>query len=473
VLTTVVRYTNFFTDAYGQGTSQLTINPEGWGGNYFDKSSRNADQFEALPVLQLPSKSWLGHHDIRFGVDFLYRTFTGSSVSQPISLLPEGCTLAGLQADLCTPAEQITFTGSGALQGSDTEVSEYVEDHWTVTKSLSLTLGGRLSSQTIGLDAAFAPRAGLAYSVSSLKTVVRAGAGLIYSHVPLLAQDFADNQTRVLTFPTGPSITLQNVYLPGGSLENATSPENLGNSPRTFTWNVESETAIRKNVTLRVGYYETHTADLFLVNPILPSTPGGTNGFLALENTGSAHYRQAQATARYSPSERAEANVSYSWSRARGDLNTLSDTFIPFQIPVIRPNVYGVQPSDIPNRLLAWGYVHLPFWSLVFSPVADMHSGFAYSNVDVLQNYVGVPNSLRFPTYFSLDVKVYRDFPIRIPFKERPKGKVRKIRIGVYSLDVTNRQNPHDVFSNIASPLFGHFDGFQRRFTGLALGLGE
>ena len=75
--------------------------------------------------------------------------------------------------------------------------------------------------------------------------------------------------------------------------------------------------------------------------------------------------------------------MSYSWSRARGDLNTLSDTFIPFQIPVIRPNVYGVQPSDIPNRLLAWGYVHLPFWSLVFSPVFDMHSGFAYSNFDV------------------------------------------------------------------------------------------
>src|SRR5258707_1257908 len=90
----------------------------------------------------------------------------------------------------------------------------------------------------------------------------------------------------------------------------------------------------------------------------------------------------------------------------------------------------------------------LPFWSLGLSPVVDMHSGFAYSNVDVLQNYVGVPNGLRFPTYFSLDVKVYRDFPIRIPFKERPTGKVRKIRIGVYSLDVTNRQNPHDIFSN-------------------------
>ncbi len=467
VLTTVMRYTNFHTDAYGQGALEMSINPEGWGGNYFNVTSRNANQFEALPVLRLPSKSWLGHHDLQFGVDFLYRTFTGSSASQPIDLLEEDSSVA----------EQINFQGPGALRGSDSEVSEYAEDHWTVTKSLSVTLGARLSTQTIGLDAALAPRIGLAYSFPSWKTVIRAGAGLIYSHVPLLAQDFADNQTRVLSFLSGPYagkiIPLQNVYLPGGNVANATSPEDVGNSPRTFTWNIESETTIRKNISLRLGYYETHTDDLFLVNPMLPPAAGGTSGLLALENTGTAHYRQAQAIARYTPNEKAELDVSYSWSRARGDLNTLSDTFIPYQIPVIRPNVYGVQPSDIPNRVLAWGFLHIPFWSLVFSPVADIHSGFPYSNVDVFQNYVGVPNSLRFPTYFSLDVKVYRDFPIRIPFRERPKGKVRKIRVGVYSLDVTNRQNPHDVFSNVTSPIFGQFAGFQRRFTGLALGLGE
>jgi hypothetical protein len=468
-LTTVVRYTNFYTGARGQGLAEMTMNPEGWGGNYFNRGSRNANQLEVLPALQLPAKNWLGRHEIRFGFDFLYRSFTGASGSRPINLLAEGVAQNG------TPVEQITFQGSGALQGSDTEFSEYAEDHWTLTKSLALTLGARLSSQTIGLEAAFAPRAGLAYSFSSWKTVVRAGAGLIYSHVPLLAQNFTDNQTRVVDFLSGSNmgrtIALQNVYLPGGTLSNSANPADPNHSPRTFTWNIEAETALRKNITLRVGYYETHTADLFQVNPILPAT--GSNGFLALENTGSAHYRQAQVTARYSPNERAELNASYSWSRARGDLNTLSDTFIPFQIPVIRPNVYGLQPSDIPHRLLAWGFVHLPFWSLVFSPVADMHSGFAYSNVDVFQNYVGVPNSLRFPTYFSLDVKVYRDFPIHIPFKERPKGKGRKIRIGVYSLDITNRQNPHDVFNNVTAPLFGQFAGFQRRFTGLALGLGE
>ncbi len=151
-------------------------------------------------------------------------------------------------------------------------------------------------------------------------------------------------------------------------------------------------------------------------------------------------------------------------------MNTLSDTFIPFQAPVLRPNLYGTQPSDIPNRAIAWGFVHIP-WNFVVSPVADMHTGFAYSNVDVFQNYVGAPYSLRYPVYFSLDVKVYKDFSVSLPFGDR--SKKRKIRLGVYSLDVTNRQNPHDVFNNISSPIFGEFAGFQRRFTGLAIGLGQ
>jgi hypothetical protein len=107
----------------------------------------------------------------------------------------------------------------------------------------------------------------------------------------------------------------------------------------------------------------------------------------------------------------------------------------------------------------------------MFAPVADIHTGYPYSNVDVLQNYVGVPDSLRFPVYFSLDVKLSRDFMIPMSFKD--KTKRRKINIGVFSLDVTNRLNPHDVFNNVTSPLFGVFAGFPRRLTGLDLNLGD
>ena len=464
VLTTLVRYTNFYANDHGQGSLDMTINPEGWGGNYFNAFSRNANQVEALPVFQLPAKSWHGSHQLQFGTDILHRSFTGSSVSRPINLLEQDGTID----------ETIAFLGAGQLQGGDTEVSEYAEDRWSLTKSLALNFGGRLTYQSSGRDVAFAPRAGLAYSMAN-KIVVRAGAGLIYGHVPLLATDFADYQERMITnfFPASPpqTYTLQNVYESSGIPGNSSTLMDNKNSTRTFTWNIEAEAPLRKDLSLRVGYYETHTVNLFVLNPILPPG-GGTSGFMVLENAGSSNYRQAQITARYRPSERNELNISYAWSRARGDLNTLSDAFIPVQAPVIRPNAYGVLPSDIPNRVLAWGYVTLPK-KFVFSPVADLHTGFPYSNVDVLQNYVGAPNSLRFPIYFSLDVKLSREFTVHMPFKENAKR--RKISIGVFSLDVTNRLNPHDVFNNIAAPapLFGQFDGFQRRLTGLDINLTE
>jgi carboxypeptidase family protein/TonB-dependent receptor-like protein len=461
ILTTLVRYTNFYTYQHGQGLLDMTINPEGWGGNYYNTFERNANQVEFLPILQLPEKSWLGTHQVQFGTDVLYRTFSGSSVSRPIELLSEAGAIE----------ETIGFLGSGKLEAGETEVAGYAEDRWSLAKNLTLTIGGRLTQQTIGRDVAFAPRAGIAYSTPGGKMVVRAGAGLIYGHVPLLAADFGGYQERTITFASGPMagqpITLQNVYGSGGSAGySSTIMDN--SSTRTLTWNMEAETPVGKNLSLRMGYYETHTINLFVLNPILPAT--GTTGFMVLQNTGASNYQQAQITARYRPSERNELNVSYSWSRARGDLNTLSDTFLPFQAPVIRPNAYGIQPADVPNRVVAWGYIGLPK-KFVFSPVADIHTGFPYSNVDVFQNYVGVPDSLRFPVYFSLDVKLMREFTVHMPFKENAKR--RKINIGVFSQDVTNRLNPHDVFSNVTSPLFGRFDGFQRRLTGLDINLTE
>lgn len=463
VLTTLVRYTNFYSRETGQGSADMTINPEGWGGNYFNTFTHNANQLEALPILQLPTLSWLGSHQLQFGTDVLYRTFTGSSISNSINLLDQSGIID----------ETIAFQPTGKLQGDDTEVSEYGEDHWSLTKGLALTFGGRVTHQSIGRDVAFAPRTGLAYSMPGGKLVIRAGAGLIYGHVPLLAADFGGYPERMITMNPGTltaqSYTLQNVYQSSGIAGNSPTLMEHNNSSRTLTWNFEAEAPLRKDLSLRLGYYETHSVNLYVLNPILPAA-GSSSGFMVLENTGASNYRQAQITARYRPSDRNELNISYAWSSARGDLNTLSDTFLPVQAPVIRPNAYGVQSSDIPNRVLTWGYITLPK-KFIFSPVADIHTGFPYSNVDILQNYVGVPNSLRFPIYFSLDVKLSREFTVHMPFKENAKR--RKISIGVFSLDVTNRLNPHDVYNNVTSPIAGQFAGFLRRLTGVDINLTE
>jgi hypothetical protein len=369
-------------------------------------------------------------------------------------------------------AERIDFLGGGSLKARDTEVAEFVQDHWMLNNRLAVDLGSRLSSQSIGRSAAFAPRAGIVYSPGEdRKTIIRAGAGLFYDRVPLLAADFVDNPTRVVTFydgsgsPTGSPITFQNAYARSVSgLGLVRTGRNLDTSARNFTWNFEVDREIWRSTVLRVSYLYSQTHDLYLVTPVA-GTSGGAS-LLGLTNTGGSHYHELEATLHYRASERSELNVSYIRSRARGNLNTLADIFVPFEQPVIRPDVTSNVASDIPNRVVSWGAFSLP-WNLTLSPVVDLHSGLPYSKVDTFQDYVGAPNSQRFPAFFSLDLKVYREFKINMPFIGRMKNQ--NFRFGLYTINLTNHSNPLDVYNNVASPFFGHFVGFQHRVNGFVI----
>jgi hypothetical protein len=463
VMNTLVRYTRFDSNSHGQGPADMEISPAGWGGNYFNSWNRQANQLEVLPAYQLSPKSWHGSHEVRIGTDVLYRGYEGTNVSHPIELLAQDGSVA----------ERIDFQGPGSLSASEVEVAEFIQDHWNLNSHLTLNFGARLTSQSIGREAAFAPRVGGAYSLNNGNTVIRASAAEVYGHVPLLAADFTSNQDRVLSFfdPTGvligqPQVLVNSYLLSGASPSAPGTPRDPGSSSRTFTWNIVLEQNVRKNLNIRASYLDSHTVDLFFLDPVLD--PAGGNGLLALRNSGASKYRQADITAHYRFGQRADMSLSYTWSWGRGDLNTLSEIIVPFQFPVIRPNVAGILSSDVPNRVVASGFFGLP-WKMVVSPVADVHSGLPYSNVDVLQNYVGMPNGERFPIYFSLDVRLYREFSIHIPHTET--SKIHKFRLGVYSTDITNRLNPHDVYNNITSPIFGTFAGFQRRYTGLVLDL--
>jgi hypothetical protein len=329
-----------------------------------------------------------------------------------------------------------------------------------------------LSSETSGWSRAFAPRAGIAYTPDkSGKTVLRAGAGLFYSMLPLLAADFDVNPTRVVSQfdPTGqliaPPVTYTNAYVGGlNPLTTGILPEGPGTTPRNFTWSLEGDRELRRNVVLRVGYIDSHTTYLFLVNPFTGAP--GENSFLGLTNNGSSHYREVETTVRFTVHQNNEVNASYIWSRNRGDLNNLSDVMIPFLAPVIRPNVYGILPSDVPQRVVTWGVFSLPK-KFTLSPILDVHTGYPYSNVDVLQDYVGTPNGQRFATYLSLDVKIYRVF--QVPFLGVKSGKIHHIRLGFYALNVTNHGNFNAVYNNVTAPNFGQFVGFLDRRDGAVI----
>lgn len=162
-------------------------------------------------------------------------------------------------------------------------MAEFLQDDWRVNDRLGLSLGGRFSSQSIGRSAAFAPRAGFVYAPGAdRKTVIRGGAGLFYDRVPLLAADYLENPTRVVSL-YGPSgdlldapIAHQNAYLtavPGRGLIPTT--RNPDATPRNFTTDLEVERELRRNLTARFKYVYSQTQDAYVVNPVAAGA-GGT-----------------------------------------------------------------------------------------------------------------------------------------------------------------------------------------------------
>jgi hypothetical protein len=240
-----------------------------------------------------------------------------------------------------------------------------------------------------------------------------------------------------------------------GGLQTLSSCTDFDTVPYATTWRVEVERQITRQLRARVGYLWSPTFDVFVVDPAILA---GSGPAMLLKNTGSSRYQQFEATAVYAPNERVHVSATYLHSQSRGDLNVLSELFGAFWQPVIRPNLFANLPSDVPDRFTALGSLELPR-KITFTPSLDVQSGFPYSKVDALQNYVGAPNSLRFPTYFSFDFSVYREF-------HPPVFKTHLVRLGIFSLNSTNRRNPTAVYNDTASPYFGDFTGLGKRVSG-------
>jgi hypothetical protein len=455
ILSTTLQYTNFSSYGHGQGIADMLITPNGWGGNFFNAYTRTGQQGEARETYRFHHWEWHGKHQSKVGGDVIYRDFSGVSHSAPVNIQRVDETLA----------ERITFTGAGMLDAHDTEGGIFAQDHWEVGDRMGFDAGVRLSGQTLGKAAAGAPRVGFQYAPGkNNRTILRGGVGVFYSAVPLMAGSFTDNPTRVLTLfdtqgnPLGLPVTLQNVYARAGKggYQILTHGKDLDSTPYDVTWNAEIDRELGSRVTFRASYLSSRTYNLFLVGPQqLP----GTNPLLLMTNTGGSRYNEFESTVRVRAGKSADVNFSYVHSAARGDLNTISQEYVPFEQPVIRPNFFSVLDSNVPNRFVTWGRFHVP-WKITASPVLDLHTGFPYSPIDALQNYVGQPNSLRLPVFLSLDLKLSKDF--RIKFIPWLRNHTIRGALNIYN--VTDHLNPRDVYNNVTSPYFGHLAGPQHRF---------
>jgi hypothetical protein len=292
--------------------------------------------------------------------------------------------------------------------------------------------------------------------------------GRFYGHIPLLAGNFTMNQVRqVSSFDAlgnlqGPPVTYVNAYgdlNPQGAL--VASPTFPGNVPYNWTWSLEADRELTPRVMVRLSYISSRASDQFIVNPV---TDLATGPAMLLTPHGASRYDELESTLHFHLNNFTDWTVSYVYSKARGDLNTLTQLFAPFAQPVIRPDAYSNLASDVPNRILSWGRFKTHLWGIEAGPVADYHSGFPYAPVDMQQDYIGTPNTRRFPQFFSLDTKLSKEF--HLPF---PLIKKHLMRGSFMIFNLSNHTNPRDVFNNVSSPYFGHFVGNQHRFFDSAL----
>jgi hypothetical protein len=455
LLDNTVSVTRFDARVWGQGTQELTITPGGNRGDYFAQQSRNASRVSWTPVYSFAVVNWLGTHNLKTGAYMAESTDRGEVTERPFNILDSSNQLL----------ERVTFTSGQPFRNRDTEYAFFGQDHWMVTPRLAVDLGIRAESQALSESLRVAPRAGIAWTpFAGIGMVVRAGFGLFYDRVPLNVYSFDHypNETITMFGPNGQITAGPWVYQNGLGTVNAEFPfvfheRTAGNfSPRSATGNVQIEQPLSEHLKLRIGYTQKQSAGLVLLNPVAPSQASGGAGANLLSGTGQSRYHQFEVTARLRLNDKRQLFFSYVRSRARGDLNDFANYLGSFPAPIVRANQFGNLPADLPNRFLAWGAVQLPAGFRI-APLVEYRSGFPYAVTDAAQNYVGVPNAERFPSFLSVDSRFSKDI------KVNPKYTVR---LSVSGYNLTDHFNPEAFHNNVADPAFGLFFGQRgRRFT--------
>ncbi len=418
-------------DIFGNSGSPYRIAPSRNFGGWYDRQHRDSRRYELLEIYSFAPQKWQGTHSLKAGFNYSHTSFNGVDISQGVTILRANG----------TRYQSIDFLGGRLLTQTQNEYSAFLQDKWEVNNRLTFDAGLRWDRDGIGRENNFAPRLGFVFApTKSGRTAVRGGVGLFFDKIPLNVGAFTQYpDQRVTTFAAN-GVTV----IDGPRFYTNTAPNDFQN-PYSVAGNVQVDHQFTDRLLLRLGYEERHTRRDFIVQPVAAANQ------LQLQNDGRSLYREFQVVTRFRFQEGRNIFLSYVRSQARGDLNDYNTYFGNLRNPVIRPNEYGRQNFDAPNRLLFWGDFALPH-QIVISPVVEYRNGFPYSALNEQQDFVGARNAAgRYPHLFTLDVLVMKG--LAIPFK----GKKYHGRAGITFFNVTNHFNPRDVQNNTASPQFGGF----------------
>lgn len=423
-----------------RGTNIYVQTPSGTSGNYFQQTDRSVRRLQWLGSVVIPSRHWVGTHDIAGGVNAASLVLDQSAVRGEIEV----------QRKNGTRLRRTMFTGQPDFELTNRQAGAYLQDTWRIASPLIVQVGVRTDWDQIVHAAAFEPRVAvnlLPFPNESAKFSLAFGVYNQPLNLGLLGQALDQQQNDTFYGANGQTIVLgpltSRFVFPSSGLE----------QPRVYTSSAEWRQKIGGRTVAGIHLMARDGRRGFAYED--DGRPGRPGALFVLLNHRRDRYRSAEIYVRHSFRENIEIFSSYTRSTARTN-EALDPVLGALLFSRQRP---GPLPWDAPNRLVTWGWAPLPIGKLFLSYFFEYRTGFPFSVINQQLQIVGNPGSRRFPDYVSLNLGLERAFRFR--------GYVFAARVAV--VNITGRNNPDSVVNNNAAPNFLALGGGQRRAFTLRL----
>jgi hypothetical protein len=427
-----------------QGLNLYLYSPEGNGGNYFVNSTAEAARDQGLVHAYFPKFQFGGWHQLEAGADADWLHYHADDRSTGYQVL-------GLSGQLLS---ETTFGGPAIFHVSDVEASTYVLDTWRISKGLQFNLGIREDWDQRIRALAWSPRLAVSWSpFRSGRTRISGGYAITHDAVTMDMLGRPLDQTALTT-------TYQANGTPAGPA--APTTFTIGNAPlllpRAANWNAGVDRQLSTHVFVTAKYLRRRGTDGFaFVNPLAPDAPpsllpvpgGASGGDYELTNLRRDDYDSVQISVHQTFSGQYEWSAAYTYSRST--TNAVVDANSPQPLQLV-DNLIPL-PWDVPNRLLAWAYLPLPWKNWAVSMLADMRSGYPFSVRDQTGVVIGEVDSYRYPLNFDLNLAIER----MVTFH----GYRFALRGGIDN--ATGQANPTAVDNVSGAPQFLQFLGDEGR----------
>jgi hypothetical protein len=433
LLETGVAVSEFETDVDPRGTLPYQLFPSGAGGSFFEASRSRARRTQGFANAFMPPVKFHGRHEFKVGADLDAVKYHQSFLRRPIFIFNSANVLQ----------REATFFGPPIFGKDNFEVSTYAQDRWSVTDRWLVEYGVRTDWDEIIRDVLSSPRLATTYMLSEeSSSKLSFGTGIVCDVTNLDLVTRSLQGTRVDQNFAADGIT------PIGApiVTNFVVDPRTLKEPRFLNTSASYERMLPHSLYMRLDWLMKRGRHGFdFVNESLNPALGGIYRLATGKND---RYDSVALTLHKRFARNHEIFGSYAHAVAR------SNAVLDFTLdkPLFAQQAGGPLSWDAPDRFISWGWLPLSKqFDLAYS--LDWRTGFPFSAVNNNQQLVGVPNSYRFPDFFTLDLHVEHRFKF--------SGYEWALRLGFNN--ITGHKNPAVVNNDIQSSEFQTFSVFQKR----------